>query len=102
MCIRDRAASATAKIQTVQSQISLNQQAIRQVEVEAKRQRENEAAVSNRSVQSDFQSPKIPSENLENLQKRRFKEQAIAKYSLQVHMKKYGFTDQQPSFFLIA
>lgn len=96
------AASATAKIQTVQSQISLNQEATRQVEVEAKRQRENEAAVSNRSVQSDFQSPKIPSENLENLQKRRYKEQAIAKYSLQVHMKKYGFTDQQPSFFLIA
>ena len=96
------AANATAKIQTVQSQISLNQEATRQIEVEVKRQKENEAAVSNRSVQSDFQSPKVVNEELENLQKRRLKEQAIAKYSFQVHMKKYGFADQQPSFFRIA
>ncbi|MEK3978834.1 hypothetical protein MKY37_07005 [Psychrobacillus sp. FSL K6-2836] len=93
------AANATAKIQNVQSQITLNQEATRQIELEAKRQREDEAAVSNRSVQSDFQSPKVLSENL---QKRRFIEQAIAKYAFQVHMKKYGFTDQQPSFFRIA
>ncbi|MFJ7825620.1 hypothetical protein [Psychrobacillus sp. NPDC096623] len=92
-------ANATAKIQTVQSQISLNQEAIRKIEVEAKRQREDEAAISNRSVQSDFQSPKVLSEDI---QKRRFKEQAIAKYAYQVHMKKYGFADQQPSFFRIA
>lgn len=93
------AANATSKIQTVQSQILLNQEATRQIAAEAKRQKEDEAAVSNRSVQSDFQSPKVLEENL---QKRRFREQAIAKYSFQVHMQKYGFTDQQPSFFRIA
>ncbi|QUG40402.1 hypothetical protein KD050_14015 [Psychrobacillus sp. INOP01] len=93
------AANATAKIQTVQSQITLNQEATRQIDLEAKRQKEDEAAVSNRSVQSEFQSPKVLGENL---QKKRFIEQAIAKYSFQVHMKKYGFTDQQPSFFRIA
>ena len=96
------AANATAKIQTVQSQITLNQEATRQIEVEAKRQREDEAAVSNRSVQLDFQSPQVMTEELKNMQKRRFKEQAIAKYTFQVHMKKYGFTDLQPSFFRIA
>lgn len=96
------AAGATAKIQTVQTQITLNQEANRQIEAEAKRQRENEAAVSNRSVQSDFQSPKVLSKDLENIQKKKIIEQAIAKYAFQVHMKKYGFTDQQPSFFRIA
>lgn len=93
------AANATAKIQAVQAQITLNQEASRQIEFEAKRQREDEAALSNRSVQFDFQPPKVLSESL---QKRRYIEQAIAKYSFQVNMKKYGFTDQQPSFFRIA
>lgn len=92
-------ANATAKIQSVQSQILLNQEATRQIEVEAKRQKEDEAAVSNHSVQSNFQSPEVLSENI---QKRKYKEQAIAKYSFQVHMKKHGFIDQQPSFFRIA
>jgi len=93
------AATATAKIQTVQTQISLNQEASRQIEVEAKRQKEDEAAVANRSVQYDFQSPKVQTQDI---QRKRYIEQAIAKYSFQVHMKKYGFTDQQPSFFRIA
>ncbi|SDN27248.1 hypothetical protein SAMN05518871_104138 [Psychrobacillus sp. OK028] len=93
------AATASAKIQSVQSQITLHQEATRQIEIEAKRQREDEAAISNRSVQYDHQPPEVRGENV---QKRRFIEQAIAKYSLQVHLKKYGFTDQQPSFFRIA
>lgn len=93
------AATATAKIQSVQSQITLHHEAARQIEIEAKRQREDEAAISNRSVQFDYQPPGVRSENI---QKRKFIEQAIAKYSHQVHLKKYGFTDQQPSFFRIA
>lgn len=93
------AATATAKIQSVHSQITLHQEAARQIEVEAKRQREDEAAISNRSVQYDYQPPEVRSENV---QKRKFYEQAIAKYSHQVHLKKHGFTDQQPSFFRIA
>lgn len=93
------AANATAKIQTVQTQITLNEEATRQIGVEAKRQREDEAAVSNRSVQYDLQSPGV---QREDLQKKRYIEQALAKYSFQVQMKKYGFTDQQPSFFRIA
>ncbi|WP_053590596.1 hypothetical protein [Bacillus sp. FJAT-22090] len=96
------AASATAKIQQVQSQITLNQEANRQIELEVKRQIEDEAAVFNRSVQADFQSPKVLEEDLENLQKKRLIEQAIAKYSYQVQMKRNGFTDMQPSFFRIA
>lgn len=96
------AASASAKIQQVQSQITLNQGAARQIEYEVKKQIEDEAAVFNRSVPSDFQSPKITEADLEKLQKKRLKEQAIAKYSYQVHLKRYGFTDQQPSFFRIA
>lgn len=93
------AANATAKIQTMQTQITLNQEAARQIEVEAKRQKEDEAAVSNRSVLYDFQSPAV---QREDIQKKRYIEQAIAKYSYQVQMKKYGFTEQQPSFFRIA
>lgn len=93
------AANATAKIQTVQTQITLNQEATRQIGFETKRQREDEAAVSNRSVQYDLQSPGV---QREDLQRKRYIEQAIAKYSFQVQMKKYGFTDQQPSFFRIA
>lgn len=96
------AASASAKIQRVQSQITLNQEASRQITLEAKTQIEDEAAVFNRSIQSELQSPKSIEEDMENLQKRRLKEQAIAKYSYQVHLKRYGFTDLQPSFFRIA
>lgn len=96
------AASATAKIQQMQSQITLNQEANRQIKLEVKKQKEDEAAVFNRSILSDFQSPKVLKEDLENLQKKRLKEQAIAKYSYQVHLKRYGFTSQQPSFFRIA
>lgn len=96
------AANATSKIQQVQSQITLNQEANRQIELEAKKQTEDEAAVFNRSVPSDFQSPKMFKEDLGNIQKKRLKEQAIAKYSYQVHLKRYGFADQQPSFFRIA
>ncbi|MEI4768980.1 hypothetical protein WAX74_04815 [Psychrobacillus sp. FJAT-51614] len=96
------AAGATAKIQQVQSQITLNQEANRQIELEVKRQMEDEATVFNRSVQSDFQSPKVLEEDLEKLQKKRLIEQAIAKYSYQVHLKRNGFGDMQPSFFRIA
>ena len=96
------AASATAKIQQTQSQITLNQEANRQIKVEVNKQKEDEAAIFNRSTLSDFQSPKVLKEDLENLQKKRLKEQAIAKYSYQVHLKRYGFTSQQPSFFRIA
>ncbi|TQR20786.1 hypothetical protein [Psychrobacillus vulpis] len=96
------AASASAKIQQVQSQIKLNQIANSQIETELIKQKEDEASVLNRSVPSDFQSPKVLEEDLENLQKKRLKEQAIAKYSYQVHLKRYGFTDQQTSFFRIA
>ncbi|WP_391119824.1 hypothetical protein [Psychrobacillus sp. L3] len=95
-------ASTTAKIQQVQSQIMLNQEANRQIKLEVKNQKENEAAVFNRSTHSDFQSPKVLEEDLGNIQKKRLKEQAIAKYSYQVHLKRYGFTDQQSSFFRIA
>lgn len=96
------AASASAKIQQVNGQILLNEEANRQIAVEAKKQLEDEAAVFNRSVQSDFQSPKVLKEDLENLQKKRLREQAIAKYSYHVHLKRYGFMDQQSSFFRIA
>lgn len=96
------AASATAKIQQVQAQIMLNKEANRQIDIEVKRHIENEAAIYNRSVQSDFQSPKVLEVDLSNLQKKRLKEQAIEKYSYQVHLKRFGFTDQQASFSRIA
>ncbi|WP_391207333.1 hypothetical protein [Psychrobacillus sp. L4] len=96
------AASATAKIQQVQTQITLNQEANRQIKLEVKKQKEQEAEVFNHSILSDVDSPKELKENLVNLQKKRLKEQAIAKYSYQVHLKRYGFTDQQSSFFRIA
>ncbi|MFF2753316.1 hypothetical protein ACFVR1_06110 [Psychrobacillus sp. NPDC058041] len=96
------AASATAKIQQNQSQITLNQEANRQIKLEVKKQKEDEAAVFNRSILSDFQSPKELKEDLENLQKKRLKEQAIAKYSYQVNLMRYGFASQQNSFFRIA
>lgn len=47
-------------------------------------------------------TPEVFEENLMNIQKKRLKEQAIAKYSYQVHLKRYGFTDQQSSFYRIA
>lgn len=96
------AASASAKIRQVHTQITLNEEANRQILNEVKRQVEDEAAVSNRSVQSDFQSPKVLAEDLAELQKKRLVEQAIAKYSYQVRMTRYGFTEQQPSFFRVA
>lgn len=94
--------SASAEIQQVKAQITLNEVAKRQIEQEANRQKADEAEVFNRSVQTDFQTPKVLEEDMENLQKKRLIEQAIAKYSYQVHLKRYGFTDQQPSFFRIA
>ncbi|MFJ7970020.1 hypothetical protein [Psychrobacillus sp. NPDC096389] len=96
------AASASAKIQRVNAQISLNMEANRQIDQEVKQQLEDEAAISNRSVPSDYPSPKQLQEDLENIQKKRWKEQAIAKYSYQVHLKRYGFADLEPSFFRIA
>ncbi|TQR08722.1 hypothetical protein [Psychrobacillus soli] len=96
------AASASAKIQRVNAQISLNMEANRQIALEVKQQLEEEAAISNRSVPSDFQPTKVLQEDLENIQKQRWKEQAIAKYSYQVHLKRYGFADLEPSFFRIA
>lgn len=96
------AASASAKIQQVQAQITLNEEAKRQIEIEVKGQMEDEAAVFNRSSQTDFQTPKVLEVDMENILKRRVKEQAIAKYAYQVHLKRFGFTDVQPSFFKIA
>ncbi|SES02161.1 hypothetical protein [Psychrobacillus sp. OK032] len=93
------AASASAKIQRVNAQITLNMEASRQIALEVKQQLEDEASISNRSVPSDLQSPKMLQEDL---QKKRLKEQAIAKYSYQVHLKRYGFADLEPSFFRIA
>lgn len=95
------ATSASAKIQRVNAQISLNKEANRQIDLEVKQQLEEEASISNRSVPSDFQSPKLQ-EDLENLQKKRWREQAIEKYSYQVNLKRYGFADLEPSFFRIA
>ncbi|MFJ8065984.1 hypothetical protein ACIQYS_15255 [Psychrobacillus sp. NPDC096426] len=96
------AASASAKIQRVNAQISLNMEANRKISLEVKQQLEDEASVSNRSVPSDFQTPQVSQEVLKNIQKKRWKEQAIAKYSYQVHLKRYGFDDLKPSFFRIA
>lgn len=96
------AASATSKIRQEQAQVALNEMANGQIESEIKRQKEMESEVFNRSMQVDFQAPKILEEDLQNLQVKRLKEQAIAKYSYQVHIRKYGFSDQQPSFFQIA
>lgn len=96
------AASATSKIRQEQAQLALNEMANKQIESEVKRQKEMESEVFNRTMQVDFQAPKILEEDLQNLQVKRLKEQAIAKYSYQVHLRKYGFSDQQPSFFQIA
>ncbi|WP_313893255.1 hypothetical protein [Psychrobacillus sp.] len=96
------AASASAKIQQVHTQITLNEEANRQISNEVQRQVEDELAVSNRSVPSDFQSPKVLADDLAEIQKKRFVEQAIAKYSYQVQMTRYGFAEQQPSFFRVA
>lgn len=96
------ATSASAEIQQVKTQISLNEVAERQVEQEVNRQKADEAEVFNRSSQLDFQTPKVLEEDLEKLQKKRLMDQAIAKYSYQVHLKRFGFVDQQPSFFRIA
>lgn len=96
------ATSASAKIQRVNAQISLNMEANRQIDLEVKQQLEEEASISNRSVPSEFQSPEQLQEDLENLQKKRWKEQAIEKYSYQVNLKRYGFADLEPSFFRIA
>lgn len=96
------AASATSKIRQEQAQVALNEMANGQIESEIKRQKEMESEVFNRSMQVDFQAPKILEEDLQNLQVKRLKEQAIAKYSYQVHIRKHGFSDQQPSFFQIA
>lgn len=93
------AASASAKIQRVNAQITLNTEANRQIALEVKQQLEDEASISNRSVSSDLSPPKMLQEDL---QKKRLKEQAIAKYSYQVHLKRYGFADLEPSFFHIA
>lgn len=96
------ATSASAKIQRVNAQISLNEEANRQIDLEVKQQLEEEASISNRSVPLDLESPKQLREDLENLQKKRWREQAIEKYSYQVHLKRYGFADLEPSFFRIA
>lgn len=96
------AASATSKIRQEQAQVALNEMANGQIESEIKRQKELESEVFNRSMQVDFQAPKILEEDLQNLQVKRLKEQAIAKYSYQVQLRKYGFSDQQPSVFQIA
>lgn len=96
------AANATSKIRQEEAQLTLNEMANRQIELETKRQKEMEAEVFNRSMQVDFQTPKVLEEDLQSLQTKRLKEQAIAKYSYQVHLRKYGFSDQQPSFFQIA
>ncbi|MDI2587852.1 hypothetical protein OR571_12165 [Psychrobacillus sp. NEAU-3TGS] len=93
------AASASAKIQRVNAQITLNMEANRQIALEVKQQLEDEASISNGSVPSDLSSPKVLQVDL---QKKRLKEQAIAKYSYQVHLKRYGFADLEPSFFHIA
>ena len=77
-------------------------EADRKIDLEVKQQLEEEASISNRSVLSDLQSPQVLQENLENIQKKRWKEQAIAKYSYQVHLKRFGFADLEPSFFRIA
>ena len=96
------AASATSKIRQEQAQLTLNEMANRQIKIEVQRQKDIESEVFNRSMQVDFQTPKVLEDDLQNLQARRLKEQAITKYSYQVHLKMYGFSDQQPSFFQIA
>ncbi|WP_144512079.1 hypothetical protein [Bacillus sp. FJAT-22090] len=95
------AANASAKIQQVNGQIVLHEEANRQIAMEVKQQLEDEAAVSNHAF-SDTPSTKTIQEDLESLQKKRLKEKAIAKYSYQVHLKRYGFSDLEPSFFRIA
>lgn len=95
------AASASAKIQQVNGQITLHEEANRQIAMEVKQQLEDEAAVSNHTL-PDNPSPKTIQEDLQSIQKKRLKENAIAKYSYQVHLKRYGFSDLEPSFFRIA
>jgi len=96
------AASATTRIRGAQAQVALNERAETQIELESQRQKELQAEASNRSTQPDFQQIKSNDVDLEKLKHLRIFEQAIAKYSFQVQLKKYGFSEQQPSFYRIA
>lgn len=96
------AASATTRIRDAQAQVALNEHAETQIELESQRQKELEAEASNRSTQSDFQELKNTEVDFEKLKYLRIFEQAIKKYSYQVQLKKYGFSEQQPSFYRIA
>lgn len=96
------AASATTRIQHAQGEVALNMRVETQIELETQRQKEIEAEAMNRSVQVDFQQPKRHDADMVKLKKLRLFDQAIAKYSLQVEMKRYGFIEHQSSFYRIA
>lgn len=96
------AASVTTKIRSAEAQIVLNEQAESQIEQETQRQKGLESEVFNRSTQADFQEVKSKDNDLEKLKHLRLFEHAIAKYTFQVQMKRYGFSEQQPSFYRIA
>lgn len=96
------AASASTRIQQAQGEVALNMRAETQIELETQRQKEIEAEAINRSVQVDFQQPKSNDADMVKLKKLRLFEQAIAKYSFQVEMKRYGFSEQKSSFYRIA
>lgn len=96
------AASVTTKIRSAEAQIVLNEQAESQIEIETERQKGLESEVFNRSTQADFQEVKSTGSDLEKLTQLRLFEHAIAKYTFQVQMKRYGFSEQQPSFYRIA
>lgn len=96
------ASKVTTRIRSAQAQIALNEQAETQIELEIQRQKALESEVSNRSSQADFQEEKSTNNDLEKLKYLRLFEHAIAKYSFQVQMNKYGFSEQQPSFYRIA
>lgn len=96
------AATVTTKIRSAEAQIALNEQAESQIELETERQKTIESEVFNRSTQADFQEVKNTITDFEKLKHLRLFEHAIAKYSFQVQLKKYGFSEQQPSFYRIA
>jgi len=96
------AATVTNKIRSAEAQIVLNEQAKSQIELETQRQTTIESEVFNRSTQADFQEEKNTVTDLEKLKHLRLFEHAIAKYTFQVQLKRYGFSEQQPSFYRIA
>jgi hypothetical protein len=96
------AASATTRIQHAQGEVALNMRKENQIELEVQRQKEIEAEALNRTVQVDFQQPNSNDADMVKLKQLRLFEEAVAKYSFQVEMKRYGFSEHRSSFYRIA